>query len=223
MFINGKKILTVVKVEGGGVTPSGTIDIKENGVHNVANYENANVDVKPTGTIVIQTNGTHDVSDVATAIVEVPQGNATLIDKVATENGTYNASDDGADGYSSFVVNVPTSEESGGDYNITQNILEDGTCELIITDANKGTLTLYNLTVSVDGMGWVNNMGTSQHEAGASVELKVDSSYVSSFVGWYEDDVLLSSDSTYNYTMPEKDTTITAKFNDTPTGPDIVA
>ena len=33
---------------------------------------------------------------------------ATLITKTITENGTYNASDDSADGYSSVTVNVPT-------------------------------------------------------------------------------------------------------------------
>lgn len=35
-------------------------------------------------------------------------GSATLITKTITENGTYNASSDNADGYSSVTVNVPT-------------------------------------------------------------------------------------------------------------------
>ena len=35
-------------------------------------------------------------------------GSATLITKTITENGTYNASSDSADGYSSVTVNVPT-------------------------------------------------------------------------------------------------------------------
>ena len=33
-------------------------------------------------------------------------GSATLIEKIITENGTYNASDDNADGYSKVTVNV---------------------------------------------------------------------------------------------------------------------
>ena len=35
-------------------------------------------------------------------------GSSTLIDKTITANGTYSASDDSADGYSSVTVNVPT-------------------------------------------------------------------------------------------------------------------
>lgn len=37
-------------------------------------------------------------------------GSATLIEKTATENGVYNASDDSADGYSKFTVEVPTDD-----------------------------------------------------------------------------------------------------------------
>lgn len=37
-------------------------------------------------------------------------GSATLIEKTATENGIYNASDDSADGYSKFTVEVPTDD-----------------------------------------------------------------------------------------------------------------
>jgi hypothetical protein len=36
-------------------------------------------------------------------------GSAVLIDKVVTENGVYNARNDGADGYRTFTVNVPSS------------------------------------------------------------------------------------------------------------------
>lgn len=43
--------------------------------------------------------------------VNVPIPEPTLIDKEITENGTYNASDDNADGYSSISVNV---ESTGG-------------------------------------------------------------------------------------------------------------
>ena len=39
-------------------------------------------------------------------------GSATLITKSITANGTYNASDDSADGYSSVTVNVPSSGSS---------------------------------------------------------------------------------------------------------------
>lgn len=46
-------------------------------------------------------------------------GSATLITKNITANGTYNASSDSADGYSSVVVNVPTGGGESGDYTRT--------------------------------------------------------------------------------------------------------
>lgn len=44
--------------------------------------------------------------------LEFVDGPLTIITKTITENGTYNASSDGADGYSSVMVNVPTSGSS---------------------------------------------------------------------------------------------------------------
>lgn len=48
-----------------------------------------------------------DAEDFATEIEAIPSG-ATLITKNITANGTYNASSDNADGYSSVSVNVPS-------------------------------------------------------------------------------------------------------------------
>ena len=59
------------------IEPSGTLDIADNGNYDVKNYENVSVNVQP-----------------------------NLIEKEVSENGTYNASDDGADGYSSVTVNI---------------------------------------------------------------------------------------------------------------------
>ena len=59
------------------IEPSGTLDIADNGNYDVKNYENVSVNVQP-----------------------------NLIEKEVSENGTYNASDDGVDGYSSVKVNV---------------------------------------------------------------------------------------------------------------------
>lgn len=145
------------------VKPSGIITIKENGSHNVANYEWAEVNVEPalrekdiigkwgadvniddswvfeflidktfklnagmttiTGTYVIsgtqiimtanndtmtvQYDSENDTIDMSGDILfRMPTVSATLITKEITENGTYKASDDGADGYSEIVVNV---------------------------------------------------------------------------------------------------------------------
>ena len=62
----------------------------------------------PTGTINIDSNGTYDVTNKASAEVSVSGG--TLIQKTITDNGTYDAEDDNADGYSSVSVNVRAGE-----------------------------------------------------------------------------------------------------------------
>lgn len=143
------------------VKPSGIITIKENGSHNVANYEWAEVSVeadlnerviigkwvsndggnlefKPNGVVTEGENErtytiegstifiyykelevafplTYDYATDTMSLIfeEMPDEPfvftrvpTTLITKEITENGTYKASDEGADGYSEVVVNV---------------------------------------------------------------------------------------------------------------------
>lgn len=68
--------------------------------------------ITPTGTINIIENGTHDVANYANANVEVPA--KTLTTKSITSNGLYKATDDGFDGYSE--VSVETSGVDINDY-----------------------------------------------------------------------------------------------------------
>lgn len=88
---NIKKDVTILGVTGtletGGITPTGTINISINGVHNVSDYASANVNV--------------------------PSKEPVLQEKTATENGEY-VPDDGYDGLSKVVVNV-VSSGSGSD------------------------------------------------------------------------------------------------------------
>ena len=68
-------------IKGGGVHPEGNVDITENGVHDVADYATATVEVPgivPTGTRYVYENGTYDVAEYAEADVSVPYQVALL-------------------------------------------------------------------------------------------------------------------------------------------------
>jgi len=69
----------------------------------------------PTGTLNITTNGAHNVTNYANASVNVPSVAPALGTKTITENGTYSASDDALDGYSSVTVDV---DSGGGGYSL---------------------------------------------------------------------------------------------------------
>lgn len=80
---NNAKIEAIQGALKNKVGTSGEIEIVENGKHDVSKYASANVNVQP-----------------------------NLATKEITANGTYNASADGVDGYSSVDVNVPTPDLS---------------------------------------------------------------------------------------------------------------
>lgn len=76
--------------------------------------------IVPVGTKNITSNGTGiDVASYASVNVAVPIPTTTLITKNITANGTYNASSDNADGYSSVTVNV----SGGGGSNLKMGAL----------------------------------------------------------------------------------------------------
>ena len=109
---NIKKDVAILGVvgthEGGGVTPSGKLNITDTAVKDVTNYAQAQVvdanlvagNIKK-GVTVLGIVGTHE-------------GGTTpvLVQKTITQNGTYDPADDNADGYSEVVVNV---SGGGGD------------------------------------------------------------------------------------------------------------
>lgn len=143
-----------------GITPTGTINITQNGQTDVTQYASAAVNVPNSytqadegkvvqnGALVAQTsetvtqNGTYDTTVKDEIIVDVPTAN--LGTKSITQNGTYNASGDSLDGYSQVTVNV-----SGGTPNLqNKTFTQNGTYT-----ADAGYDGLGTVTVNVSGGG----------------------------------------------------------------------
>ena len=117
--------------QGGGVNPSGTLDISENGVYNVYAYASASVDVHPSISLseTYISNGSYNITGefnggVITVDVPAPQFVTETLNVSA--NGTYTPGE-GVDGYSQVVVDVPI---DGWD----QKSFTEGTVEIINLD-----------------------------------------------------------------------------------------
>lgn len=79
----------------------------------MAKYKVSDTDLTAVANAIRTKGGTSDALPFPDGFVEaignISGGGSTLITKSITENGTYNASQDSADGYSSVSVNVPQS------------------------------------------------------------------------------------------------------------------
>ena len=122
---------------GGGVKPSGSLDIVENGVYNVYSYSSANVDVHPSASLseTYISNGSYNITGefnggVITVDVPAPQFITETLNVSA--NGTYTPGQ-GVDGYSQVVVDVP----AGWD----QKSFTEGTVEIINLDNSASFVT----------------------------------------------------------------------------------
>lgn len=91
---------------GGGITPTGTITISTNGMHNVYNYASASVSVPvgvfPSGTFNITSNNIYDITNYQSVSVSVPTGITPTGTITLSSNSTFNVTN-----YASAIVSVP--------------------------------------------------------------------------------------------------------------------
>lgn len=194
-------------------TPTGTKQITENGTHDVTNYASADVDVPNSydssdeGKVVsngelvdqssqsISANGIYDTTLKNEVVVNVSGGGSVLIPKIITENGTYNAVDDEADGYSSVNVNVSGGGGGNPQYytpivsplvsSYTGKIVVDGcfasfTCRYAISSTSSQYQTLFTIPQEIRPYGFYlfdyGNGGEASHwygKLGSDGEIKI--------------------------------------------------
>ena len=125
MYINLITIDLCPGQGGGGVKPSGTLEISENGVYDVYSYASASVDVHPSASLseTYISNGNYNITGefnggVITVDVPAPQFVTETLNVSA--NGTYNPGQ-GVDGYSQVVVDVPQSVTGYTEKDVTEN------------------------------------------------------------------------------------------------------
>lgn len=114
--------ITVEPIPEEYIIPSGTLNITENGTHDVTAYESASVDVPippgyivPSGTVEISSNGTVDVTQYASADVSV--ASAVLQDKSVAPSETAQTiePDEGYDGLRQVSVGAIPSDYVGSE------------------------------------------------------------------------------------------------------------
>ena len=155
MYINLITIDLCPGQGGGGVKPSGTLEISENGVYNVYSYSSASVDVHPSASLseTYISNGNYNITGefnggVITVDVPAPQFVTETLNVSA--NGTYNPGE-GIDGYSQVVVDVPQSVTGFTEKDLTEKSYEiinlDNSASFVASNVfnNNNTIQTINL------------------------------------------------------------------------------
>lgn len=129
------------------------------------------------------------IAQMQTAVENLPTGGgSTLITKSITENGTYNARTDNADGYSSVTVNVPSSAPTLETVTKTYTPTESQQTESVSADAGYDAIDTVNVTVNAISPTYVGSGITRR----AASDLTESDGVVTAPSGYYENQVTKS-------------------------------
>ena len=155
MYINLITIDLCPGQSGGGVTPSGTLNISENGEYDVYSYASASVDVHPSISLseTYLSNGSYTITgefNGGMVTVNVPSPQFVTESLSVSANGTYTPGQ-GVDGYSQVVVDVPQSVTGYTEKDITERTIEiinlNNSASFVAVDAFKDNKTIQTVNL----------------------------------------------------------------------------